>query len=184
MTRRRTIISIGGSLVALTCAWPAVAPASTLLSGYGGPGQGNQSMLGSALLNGPSGGATGGGSTGAAGSTAGGSGSTSGGSGEAAAVSPHVANSSAAGSSGERGGSGGVNRHPRRATRDAAKAPAATSVAEEYAAAERGARAPSSGTFGLSGAELALIVLVLTMLAIMSVVTRRLARVSAAGRPR
>jgi hypothetical protein len=33
---------------------PASAQASPLLSGYGGPGQGNQAILGSALLNGPS----------------------------------------------------------------------------------------------------------------------------------
>jgi hypothetical protein len=47
--------------IALT---PTAAPASTLLSGYGGPGQGNQAILGAALLNGQSGGGGGGGSTG------------------------------------------------------------------------------------------------------------------------
>jgi hypothetical protein len=178
MTRRRTIISIGGSLVVLACASPVAARASTLLSGYGGPGQGNQSMLGSALLNGPGGGATGGGSAGA-------SGSTSSSSGEATPASSRVAKSPATGSSnGERGVSANAKRRARGATPGDAKAGAATSVAEEYAAAERGARAPSTATFGLSGAELTLIALVLGTLAIVSVITRRLARVSAASRQR
>jgi hypothetical protein len=35
---------------------PSLASANPLLSGYGGPGQGSQAILGSALLNGPRGG--------------------------------------------------------------------------------------------------------------------------------
>jgi hypothetical protein len=41
----------------------AHATSGSLLSGYGGPGQGSQAILGSALLNGPSGGAPGAGSS-------------------------------------------------------------------------------------------------------------------------
>ena len=62
MTRHRTIILIVGSLAAFAGASSDAALASSLLSGYGGPGQGNQALLGSAMLNGGGGG----GSTGAA----------------------------------------------------------------------------------------------------------------------
>jgi hypothetical protein len=62
MKSRRKIIPITALAVTLSALAPASAPASSLLSGYGGPGQGTQAILGSTLLNGPSGG--GGGSTG------------------------------------------------------------------------------------------------------------------------
>jgi hypothetical protein len=69
MTSRRMITSILTVLmVGAPAVLPAVATAGSLLSGYGGPGQGNQAILGSALLNGPSSGGGGGGSTGAGGS--------------------------------------------------------------------------------------------------------------------
>jgi hypothetical protein len=45
----------------LVCAWPAAGRASTLLSGYGGPGAGEQAVIGAQLLNGASGGSAGGG---------------------------------------------------------------------------------------------------------------------------
>src|SRR3977135_3916585 len=71
MSSRRTSILIPTTLaVVMLCLIPAVAAASSLLSGYGGPGQGNQAIPGSALLNGPS--HPGGGSRGArAGTSAG-----------------------------------------------------------------------------------------------------------------
>jgi hypothetical protein len=51
---KTTFIAI---LAGVCCALaPATAGANSLLSGYGGPGEGNQAILGSALLNGPSGG--------------------------------------------------------------------------------------------------------------------------------
>jgi hypothetical protein len=57
-------LTIAGALWALVLAVSALAPtaalAGPLLSGYGGPGVGNQAILGSALLNGPSGGGSGG----------------------------------------------------------------------------------------------------------------------------
>ena len=60
-THRRIITSVGFVLAAAS--WlPAVAHANPLLSGYGGPGQGNQAILGATLLNGSGGG----GSSGAA----------------------------------------------------------------------------------------------------------------------
>lgn len=55
MTAHRRIISMLVAAVACLAASPATF-ASPLLSGYGGPGEGSQSILGSTLLNGPGGG--------------------------------------------------------------------------------------------------------------------------------
>jgi hypothetical protein len=64
--RRRKTILISGIIVALSSgSVPAGASASSLLSGYGGPGEGNQAILGSTLLGGPSGGSGGGPTAGA-----------------------------------------------------------------------------------------------------------------------
>src|SRR5258705_13375486 len=68
MKSRRKITPIIAGLAAATALIPASAQASSVLSGYGGPGQGNQVILGAALLNGPRGG-SGGGSGGGSSST-------------------------------------------------------------------------------------------------------------------
>jgi hypothetical protein len=64
--------TIAGASLALAMAASALAPtaaqAGPLLSGYGGPGAGNQAILGSALLNGPSAGGGSGGEGASAGS--------------------------------------------------------------------------------------------------------------------
>jgi hypothetical protein len=74
MTGKRVTATTAALLVASALgAAPAVAAQGPLLSGYGGPGEGEQAILGSALLGGPKGG--GGGS--AAGGGSGGSGSSS-----------------------------------------------------------------------------------------------------------
>ncbi len=52
--------------VAVSAALPAGAQAGSLLSGYGGPGQGSQAVLGSTLINGPGGGSGGGAGSGSA----------------------------------------------------------------------------------------------------------------------
>jgi hypothetical protein len=51
-------------IAALTALAPAAAGANSLLSGYGGPGQGSQAILGSGLINGGGGGGSGRGSGG------------------------------------------------------------------------------------------------------------------------
>jgi hypothetical protein len=56
MKTHRKIIPIVALALLLPAFAPASAPASSILSGYGGPGQGTQAILGSTLLNGPSGG--------------------------------------------------------------------------------------------------------------------------------
>ena len=68
MNTHRKIIPIAALAMAFAAVAPASAPASPLLSGYGGPGQGTQAILGSTLLNGPSGGG-GGAATGSGAST-------------------------------------------------------------------------------------------------------------------
>jgi hypothetical protein len=71
MKNHRKITPIIALAVTLSAFAPASAPASSLLSGYGGPGQGAQAILGSALLNGPS--SRGGGGSAGGGLSAGGS---------------------------------------------------------------------------------------------------------------
>lgn len=68
MKTHRKIIPIVALALGAQGLAAASAPATPLLSGYGGPGQGTQAILGSTLLNGPSSGA--GGSTGSAAATA------------------------------------------------------------------------------------------------------------------
>lgn len=178
MTRHRTFILIVASLVVFAGVSSEAALANSLLSGYGGPGQGNQAILGSALLNGPSGGSGGGGGAGVS--------STSAGSASGAA---------AGGSSAPNATGGRAGRSPKHASGAAApgagkargaktQSSEASSVADAYAAAERGGAAPSSGTLGLSGADFLLIVLALGTLAFMGVLTKRMTRTSAPGRPR
>jgi hypothetical protein len=165
MTRQRRIIVIV-ALLGLAGIWPAATLASPLLSGYGGPGQGNQAILGSALLNG---GGRGGGS-GAAPTAA-----TSGGA-QLAAPSGASGPTRAAAPTGSR------VRHrsasPGRTSRQASAATA--SAAEAYAALERGAARPSA-FLGLSGDDLLYILLGLGVLAFTGIVTSRVARGGGAG---
>src|SRR5437764_957114 len=65
MINFRSLIPHVAVLCGLCVGAPASALASPLLSGYGGPGQGSQVILGSALVNGPrgGGGSSGGGSS-------------------------------------------------------------------------------------------------------------------------
>jgi hypothetical protein len=60
--KRSTIWRVGLTLaaaLATAAAVPITAQASSLLSGYGGPGQGSQVLLGSTLIGGPGGGSPG-----------------------------------------------------------------------------------------------------------------------------
>jgi hypothetical protein len=76
-SRRTTTLTIT-FLAAVSAALPAAASAGSLLSGYGGPGQGSQVILGSSLIKGGGGGdgrGNGGGSSGTGESSASGAGS-------------------------------------------------------------------------------------------------------------
>jgi hypothetical protein len=187
-------------LAAVMVAAPALASASSLLSGYGGPGQGNQAILGSALLNGPSGG---GGSGGGSGSSGGGSGSSGGGAEGAGGSSTNTATSatggetaaagsakgapagSGAASSGNSGTGSGAGGARGASGRSAGSAPRkAVAAASEYPASERLPASQQTGTLGLSTADLLYIILAAGTLAFVGVFTSRLTRTDAPGRHR
>jgi len=166
MTSRRIITSILTVLVVgAPAALPAVATAGSLLSGYGGPGQGNQAILGSALLNGPSnGGGGGGGSTGGGGSAA--TGTLSGTSNPVATSRPqgtharhHSTSSRPSSGTGSLGvtSSGGSGAYP-----------LSTGLARSVSGDSR--------TLGLSGADVLYILLALAALALTALATRQLMR--------
>jgi len=161
MKHHRTI-STAAVLLAFSMAVPAGALADPLLSGYGGPGQGSQAILGATLLGAPT--------NGGGGSEAGGGPNSLtaaeppvgaaglGASVKAGAPAPTRSGAKAGG----RGGRGaGAVRQP------------SAGVSEIYPASERGA-VTSSGTLGLSGGDLAYILLTLCALAVTALITRRL----------
>jgi hypothetical protein len=169
MNSRRMFILIFTALVPLSLAVaPSIAAASSLLSGYGGPGEGNQAILGSALVNGPSGG--------------GGSGGGSAGSGSgSAAGSANLAESG--GPVGTGGSRGGAARHASRSAGRGKPAKGATGTASNPGSVGPPvpiglARSASggSGTLGLSGADVMYLILALAVLAITGAATRQLMR--------
>ncbi len=189
MNRYRKIISICGFSAAIALVVPAVAPASSLLSGYGGPGQGNQAILGAALLNGPRGG----------GGSGGGSGGVTEGASESSAESTSPGASGETGQSsgtqpaaggsgnGTAGGADGQDAATRRAARKGARAGTSRRPAlapSYYPAAERIPVGEQSSTLGFSGADLIYIILGAGTLAFVGVFTRRMTRTDAPGRHR
>jgi hypothetical protein len=131
---------------------------SPLLSGYGGPGAGEQAIVGSTLLGGPHGGAGSGGSSGSAGSGGAGLGGSgralSGGSGSNSAW--LGAGSAAASQTGVRVAPGGTS-------------------AFVYPASLRSASV-NSPALGISGGDLVLLAGIIATLALVGTLTIRLAR--------
>jgi hypothetical protein len=177
MTSHRTILMTLISLTTISFAMPSAVLAGPLLGGYGGPGEGNQAILGSALIGGGggSGGASGGsgsnGSAGSAGSSASAAAGAGGaGNGEAVSVGSNGRGSKAgrAGgpatgqTSGSLGGSG----------------KASDGAARAYPALSRDA---GSGALGSSADDLLYLLLALVVLLATGVVTKRL--VQAPTRP-
>jgi hypothetical protein len=165
---RLTITAIVASLT-MPAVVPAAALAGPLLSGYGGPGQGNQAILGSGLVGGRGGDGSGGhGASAGAASGAGREGSV-----DSAAV---PAGAGGANSSG--GTSSPKGRHPQAAdstpaavrSRPGERPPGLTRTAATSAAAGGG------GTLGLSGADALYILLALGAPALTGALTRVLAR--------
>jgi hypothetical protein len=163
MNSRQKTIGAAAVVAALLGAVPASATASSLLSGYGGPGQGNQAILGAALLKGPSnGGGRGGGPTGGGG--------TSGTAGLAVSSSPVPRSSSP---------SGAGRRAPtpaRRAKRGTHPAPAAGSPAYPVSGGLARTVSGGSGALGLEGVDALYIILALLALALTGAATRQLTR--------
>jgi hypothetical protein len=170
MTRRHTIVSTLALMAILSIAMPGAALAGSLLSGYGGPGEGSQAILGSSLLNAPRGG---GGSGAASGSTE--SSSISSMSIRAPAGGVHVA---------ARGSQAPVlPGHPRQAAGATGQTSSGASGADPFSERSEAEQTASDGRMlGLSGADLLYVLLVLCGLALTAVLTRRLTRIAAAGR--
>jgi hypothetical protein len=187
MTNHRRIVLAGTVVAALMIGTPMLAAASPLLSGYGGPGQGSQQILGAALLGGGSGGASGGG-----GSTGGKTGGSSGSSryGERPAESESESESSgngAVGANATKGGGGAAPGHPGSGSGSRGTGAGETSGggASAYPASpvEQASVATPVGaqTLGLSGDDLLLVLLALAALAFTGFLTRRLARTGEPG---
>jgi hypothetical protein len=163
MTTDRRIIrrlgSICAAALAIAAAAPLAAQAGPLLSGYGGPGQGNQAILGSTLLGG-SGGGSGGGSA------------SSSGSGAEASANPGTAAGSQPSGPRVSGGSRSAHRH-------AAGALSGTTSAGGLAPRSYPAVESTSGaadTLGLSGADILYISLAAVALAFTGALTKLVAR--------
>ncbi|HEX4466919.1 MAG TPA: hypothetical protein VH025_07005 [Solirubrobacteraceae bacterium] len=154
------------TLLALTAGGvaPATATAGSLLSGYGGPGQGNQAIIGSALVGGPSGGGGSGGSTGT-GSTVGG--------GEAAGGLLGAGSSGRSSSRKSTRGSQRTKGKHRGSDVKSAQPVAAASGAIPPAHGSAGVATPA---LGISAADLLYILLAAGALALTAGVTRQLTR--------
>jgi hypothetical protein len=187
---RKTWIALALVLAgALSASLPAVAFAgSPVLSGYGGPGAGEQTILGSTLIGGSGGGSGSGGSSRPGGSSGsvqeGSSRSVTGGSGSASAndspgTAPGGSSGAGAGSSGGLGPHGGASAHRRGAPQanDKANSPthAAVSGVYVYPSSLRLASADSS-VLAISGGDLLLLIATIAVLAVLGVITTRLSR--------
>lgn len=161
MTRKTGIAS--ALALALACAF--FAPVSLalagnpLLSGYGGPGAGEQAIIGGTFLNGPPGGAPGGVSSGAS------HGESRGGSGESLSA-------GAPGSTREWLGTVGSSSSTARSRR--AQSGPTAARAFTYPSSLRVASSPSP--LGISSADVLWLILIITVLALTGVLTRRLGR--------
>jgi hypothetical protein len=158
--RHRTLIgrTLGLALLALAVGLPSAASANPLLSGYGGPGQGSQTIIGSSLLN-----TTGGGSSGASGSASGSELTVA-----TSRQSKSAPSNGAAGHSPKAKGKGG-GEAPKRSQTPAAGALATGERAQVSSST-------SVGTLGLSGGDVLFIVFGMTALALTGLMTRRLTR--------
>ncbi len=162
MTGNRAIITTVALLASILSAGPA-ASANPLLSGYGGPGEGNQAILGSTLLNGPSQG--GGGSVSSAGAAGSGGLASAGADAGLAAAAPRGPASSVV--------------HAGQTAADTVRT--GSGVASQTHLAGSGSRASEAAvagaqTLGLSADDVRYMLLALAALAITGVLTRRLAR--------
>jgi hypothetical protein len=150
-----------GTAFAIAC--PTGAVASPLLSGYGGPGQGPQAILGSTLLNGPSGGGGSSGSGAASLSSAPPAPQAPAGAGTAGSVKARGSGARRPGGSASAAGGQGPAGHVGRIR---------SSGDGLYPAFEPSA---STGTLGLSRQTLLLIALALAGVAVLAALTVRLA---------
>jgi hypothetical protein len=159
MKTHRKIIPIVALALVLPALAPASVPASSILSGYGGPGQGTQSILGSTLLNGPS---SGGGPQGGV---------------SIAATSAGQTGSGATGGSGN-GSPTHARKGPSRSARQTSPShqPSAERPVSRLAISR--ASAGGSGVLGLSNTAFLVVLLALGALVFTGLLTRGLAKPS------
>jgi hypothetical protein len=154
MTTLRTF-TIATSFVLAVAVAPSTSAANPLLSGYGGPGQGNQAILGSALLNGPDEG----------------SGGPSG---------PASSGTETASSSGASGSSSGSGQGDPSRSRHASGKPAHASAPASGAYSSTRSLTPTadvgSQTLGLSGTDLLYLLLGCGALIMTAAITRMMVR--------
>jgi hypothetical protein len=155
--RRHRVIT---TAVLLALALPATADAGSLLSGYGGPGQGNQAILGATVIGGASGGSGGGSSSGGA-SGSGAESSTS--------STPTLAVKPQGGGASHRSNKAKVRQgHASRSPGGAYRATSTLSANETASA--------GTPTLGISGTDLVYIVLAFGVLVLTAAITGRLVR--------
>ena len=187
MTGHRTISLTATLAGALAIAITPVASANSLLSGYGGPGEGNQAILGSALVGG-AGGSVGG--TGGGGGSAGSTGDSTGSSPGSRAAAGGQAGRAQASPTGSGRGAAQAGRGARRSTDEADGSRAASGNASAGGAraypvssgSRTSAAAGGSVTNGLSGEDLGYVLLAFVVLGLIGVATRRLVQASPASR--
>lgn len=179
------LVSLG---LASAAASPVAFAGSPLLSGYGGPGAGEQAVIGATLIGG-AGGGSGGGSGSGSSSGSGGSGSTStdGGSGSTGSgTTSAVTGGSSAGKSSGGGAAGKGATSATRGNRGGSRTTGSTSVSDEASMGVQtrafvypiGLRSASTGSsaMGISGSDLLLFLAVIASLALVAVATLRLSR--------
>jgi hypothetical protein len=178
MKGHRTTVSTLGAL-SLLVGLSALAPAGALaggplLSGYGGPGAGAQSIIGATLLNGPGRGSGTGGSGGGSSPSSGGGAAFSG-----APASSSAGGAASRGGSGSTGAGGGQAAGAHGATRahgGSVPGPGAPSTSSSSVQGEASAATlASADTPWFSGADVLALVTVAGALALMAVATMRLA---------
>jgi hypothetical protein len=177
-----TITALALLALAVPGLFSAAADAGSLLSGYGGPGQGNQAILGSALINGPSGkGGSGGGPDSTAAQLAAGSGSLAASSTSAGSASTEAQPATHSGKPNV--GASGTTRSSvagKNARTGAGKASGNGSGTYTHSSELTRAKGGSQA-LGLTGADLGYILLALGVLAFTGVLTRKLARQPVSG---
>jgi len=181
LTITATLLALAGLSMAPTFA----SAAGPLLSGYGGPGQGNQAILGSAVVNGGSGGSSKGSGGGGSGSSSSGSSSLSAAAGNSVAgagsatSSAGTASRSAAGPDAKAGAPAAASHSSGKQAKPTLagtyKSGAAASGGSSSLTASRGA-VGGSQTLGLSGADLLYVLLAFGVLVFTGLLTRSLAR--------
>lgn len=161
MGRKRIITSAAVAVLLAGIPVGAASASSTLLSGYGGPGAGNQAILGSTLVGGSGKGAGGGGST------------------SASPASIAVPQSAPTGSSPRRSHATVPRTTKPTGAGNASKAPSPASKAQSPAYTPTSASADRGGggkSLGLSGEDVLYIVLAFGALALTAAITGRFAR--------